>query len=1542
MCASALVPIALGAPGLPAVAAGLTVVGSVGGNVLASLIGESLNAARARTRARSPTDPDAASAPDAVAGPDTGGSAFAELVRQELAARIEQVLAAQDQQAEALAATLALVLERIDATAVVVGEVVVGGQEQLLRELMAGFAGLGEQVAGLGPLLRGLDGSVVRLQQSLARQDAEHRFDRSQQQWVIALLLEFHEQLAELAIRLPDAATTADPGPVKLSAVWAGRCPYQGLAPFGPAQTAVFYGRGQYTARLLTMVATHTGSGPIIVTGASGAGKSSLLHAGLLPELRMPTQDSLAAAYGTADWPQITFTPGSRPLEQLAVQLAVRCHADPDHVLNELRTDPAGAAVRRARQVLATEQIRRASGDGARARAQQGPQRLIVVVDQFEELFTLASADYTGHPGQGEGPGSPREDEAFVSALEALTARPDVDAVAEPSARSAGSRGERGFTGRAADRLPAGLVVLAVRGDFLDRCSAYSVLARALEEKLFVLDPMNEQELRRTITGPAAAAGLRVEDGLAEQIVNDLISHLRTTAARPGRIGGSAGSGAAGALPLLSMAMARTWLNREGTRLTHAAYDHAGGVASAVTDTAEDTYTRLDPRQQQIAQRILLALTITGTDGQISRRRIPLTELTELSQSADGDHPGSDHLQQVQQVVEAFTTARLMTAMSSAGASDLLPEPTPTSAQGSAAGPTGPGLGAETASTASLTRSRRSSDTRSTSEPAATVELAHDVLLTAWPRLRSWLAEDRADRIVHGQIAEDAAEWDRSGRDASFLYRGSRLEDAQTAAARWRTDPGRYPALGLSDAASAFLAASTRATTRTRRRWQAAAGVLAGLLVIAVITAVTSVRFGRDADQQRDLALSRSAQFLSRQTAAHSESLPDDPATSARLAAAAWSISKTDEASASMAALLSQPQRAVLTGHTHWVFSVAYSPDGTRLATGSADGTVRIWDARTAIQLGEPLIGHAGAVRSVVFSPDGTRLATGSDGSAVRIWDARTGTPIGNPLIGHSKRVSSVVFSLDGSRLASGSDDGTVRIWDARTGTPIGEPLTGHTSWVNSVAFSPDGTRLATGSADKTVRIWDARTGTPIGEPLTGHTGEVHSVALSPDGTRVASGGEDGKVRMWDARTGAPISKPLDHTGVVWSVAFSPDGTRLASGSADDTVQIWDARTGTPVGEPLTGHTDDVNSVVFSPDGTQVASGSNDFEARIWDARTGAQLGEPLISRTDGVSSVAFSPDGSRLATGGDDGTVRIWDARTGTPISKPLVGHTGVVWSAAFSPDGTRLATGSFDGTVRMWDARTGTPIGEPLTGHTSWVSSVAFSLDGSRLATADSDFKVRIWDARTGAQLGKPLTGHIDVVQSVTFSPDGTRLATASDDRTARIWDARTATPIGQPLTGHIDWVQSVAFSPDGTRLATGSADKTVRIWDARTGTQLGKPLIGHTDEVSSVEFSPDGTRLATGGKDLKVRIWDARTGIQLGGPLAGHTGLLQSVAFSPDGTQLATGSDDDTTRIWDVALPRDPLGAVCAIAHRGFTPEEWRQYIPDAYRPTCPASR
>ncbi|KAF7968265.1 hypothetical protein HWV62_31107 [Athelia sp. TMB] len=394
------------------------------------------------------------------------------------------------------------------------------------------------------------------------------------------------------------------------------------------------------------------------------------------------------------------------------------------------------------------------------------------------------------------------------------------------------------------------------------------------------------------------------------------------------------------------------------------------------------------------------------------------------------------------------------------------------------------------------------------------------------------------------------------------------------------------------------------------------------------------------------------------------------------------------------------PLLQMLHGHEGYVQCVCFSPDGTRIVSGSSDNTVRVWDALSGQLALPPLQGHEDRVTSVGFSPDGSRIVSGSSDNTVRVWDALTGQPALPPLQGHKDAVWSVCFSPDGSRIVSGSSDNTVRVWDALSGQSALMSLWGHGDRVTSVCFSPDGSRIVSGSSDWTVRVWDALTGQPALPPLQGHEGPVTSVCFSPDGSRIVSGSEDKTVRVWDALTGQPALPPLQgHEGPVHSVCFSPDGSRIVSGSADTTVRVWHALSGQPALPPLQGRVGVVISVCFSPDGSRIVSGSSDEIVRVWDALSGQPALPPLQGHADRVMSVCFSPDGSRFVSGSSDNTVRVWDALTGQPALPPLQGHEGPVWSVCFSSDGSRIVLRSRDDSTCVWDACTGHPIVEDQT---------------------------------------------------------------------------------------------------------------------------------------------------------------------------------------------------------------------------------------------------
>ena len=523
-------------------------------------------------------------------------------------------------------------------------------------------------------------------------------------------------------------------------------------------------------------------------------------------------------------------------------------------------------------------------------------------------------------------------------------------------------------------------------------------------------------------------------------------------------------------------------------------------------------------------------------------------------------------------------------------------------------------------------------------------------------------------------------------------------------------------------------------------------------------------------------------------------------------------------------------------GHTSEVTCMSYSPNGCHVATGSYDGTIRIWDAETGSTVGEPLK-HLCGVTSVGYSPDGHRIVSGSD--AIRIWDAETGAAIGQPLEGHTGTVTSACYSPDGQRIISGSWDMTIRIWDAETGAAVGQPLEGHTHSVKCVGYSPDGQHIVSGSNDKTIRIWDAETGAAVGQPLEGHTTYLNTVCCSLDGQHIISGSNDKTIRIWDAKTGAAIGQHLEgHINYVESVCYSPNGRRIVSGSRDKTIRIWDAETGAAVGQPLKGHTSDVTSICYSLDGQCIISGSWDNTIRIWDAKTGAAIGQPLEGHINYVTSVCYSPDGQRIISGSRDKTIRIWDAETGAAVGQPLEGHTSFVASVCYSPDGRRIISGSWDNTIRIWDPETGAAIGQPLKGHIHFVQSICYSPDGRRIISGSNDTTIRIWDAETGAAIGQPLEGHTSIVESVGYSPDGRRIISGSWDKTIWIWDAETGAAVRQPLEGHTSVVTSVGYSPDGWRIISGSEDKTIRIWDAETGAAIGQPLEGKSSAASLLD--------------------------------------------------------------------------------------------------------
>jgi len=1213
-------------------------------------------------------------------------------------------------------------------------------------------------------------------------------------------------------------------------------CPYPGLAAFTRDQAGWFFGRDGLTADLLRRLDAATSrGGPVMVVAASGAGKSSLLQAGLLHQLA----NGALPAEGSRDWPRVVIVPGAHPIREAAAALAA---ALPATAMQRL---PQGSGAEYLdTMLLSLAQTAVLPGRPAA--------RVVLVVDQFEELFTLCESEAE----RGE----------FVSWL------------------------WRAADGRRAGG-PMALVTCGLRADFYAQCvTGHAELRRSLQTDQLVVGPMSEDELRQAIVLPAQAAGLEIEPGLADLLLAELRAGNNHLLARDGL---GAADYDAGRLPLLAHALRATWQQRHGCILTVDGYRATGGIDHAIAETADSVFNRLDDTGQSKAKLMFLRLVKIGDAASGDVRR-PVTR-PDLATGAP-----------VEAVLDAFIGSRLLTSTRDA------------------------------------------------------VQITHEALLSAWPKLKGWLDEDRAGHLTRQKIEDTAADWERR-RDPSLLYRGASLE----AAGSWAsTHPGE-----LTSAAGGFLAASRQLARRSAVIRRSAVAVLTALTLIAAAAAGIALWQRGVASQQRDQAIFNQVVAEAGQLQSTNQSL------AAQLNLTAWRMDRTPSLTAQLLSTSTAALADPVPGPGGQVFSVAFSPDGHTLAGGSIDGKVQLWNAATPahpVPIGQPLTGPANGIGSLAFSADGRTLAGGSGDGKVWLWNVTSPAHMaraGHSLAGPGGQVYSVAFSPDGRILAAGSADGAVSLWNVTSPArpvQIGQPVTGPAGAVWSVAFSPDGHTLAAGSADGKVWLWN--TASPehpalMGQPLTGPGGSVQSVAFSPDGRALAAGSLNGKVRLWNTATPArpaPIGQPLaGPASLIYSVAFSPDGHTLAAGSNDGKIWLWNVTSPAHpalIGQPLAGPAGAVYSVAFSPDGHTLAAGS--FDGSIWSWNLPSTV---LNGPAGGVESVTFSPGGRTMAAGSDDGKVRLWNTTSlshPAMIGQPFAGPGGQVYSVAFSPDGRVLAAGSGNvvassnnGKVRLWNVTSPAhPVRiESLDGLGGAITSVAFSPDGRTLAAGNIDGKIWLWNVTSPAHpalIGQIRTGPADQVYSVAFSPDGRTLAAGSGDEDVWMWNvASPGNParIGQPLTGPGGPVQSVAFSPDGQTLAAGSDDDKVWLWNVTAPhhpVQIRQPLTGPASPVMSVAFSPDGHTLAAGSDD-DVWLWNITSPAhpeQIGQPLTGPASMIGLVAFSPDGRALAAGANDDMSWLWNLNLSQ-VINRICSTSSGNLTPGRWSRYIPQLpYDPPC----
>jgi WD40 repeat protein len=681
--------------------------------------------------------------------------------------------------------------------------------------------------------------------------------------------------------------------------------------------------------------------------------------------------------------------------------------------------------------------------------------------------------------------------------------------------------------------------------------------------------------------------------------------------------------------------------------------------------------------------------------------------------------------------------------------------------------------------------------------------------------------------------------------------------------------------------------------------------------------------------------------------------------------------------------LLTRLQEPIATlAHDGAVAAVAFSPDGQHAATGSADRTVRTWDARTGAPE-QKLSGHEGPIVAVGYSADGARILSHSQDGTARLWDVGKGACLAT-LRDASGPLWLAQLSPTGSRIVTVTQDArgrAARLWDGRTGAPLAT-LFGHETAVANARFSGDGRRLVTTSPGA-ARLWDAERGTLVAA-LVGHTGTIKDAVFSPDSRRVVTSSADQTARLWDAETGAPLATLEGHTGTVYSASFTlASGKAVMTISADGTARLWDAQTGAPMFQPV-GHPRYSQILALSQDGARMVVVSESGAVELWDRILGHMRAQ-LSGHAGEVVATAFAPSGRRIVTGGSDGTVRLWDGRSGQPLLL-FRGHFGKVQALSVSADGTRLISGSADGTARLWRlVAPGYP--QPLDGHGSEVASIAWSADGQRLCTTSRDGTARLWERKSSSLLvelpahsgplqgarfiswpdgGKPseavltvdpggegsggrvpsrvrisdartgtlrseLGGELDFGRTLAVSSDGRRVLTASEGGVGALWEPQ---PTPQPprrvatLNETAGELAAAVFSPDGSLLATASEGGAVRLWDGRSGAARASGK--HDGRVGALAFDEAGQHLLSGGGDRTARIFDTQSGRELFA-LSGHTGEVRLVRYSPDGTRALTIDAGERAWLWD---PRDGR-LVAALAKHSSKEYQATVWSPDSSR-------
>jgi WD40 repeat protein len=1267
-----------------------------------------------------------------------------------------------------------------------------------------------------------------------------------------------------------------------------GESPYQGMAYYDVADADRFFGREALTAELVD----HLRQQPLLaVVGASGSGKSSLVRAGVMPALqgKMPLVDGKPPPAGSARWAYHLITPTARPLESLAASLT-----------------------RSSESVTATSTLIDDLGRDARSlhlyarRLVSGEQRLLLLVDQFEELFTLCKNE--------------TEQGAFVDNL-LYAAQPDND-----------------------PKNSVVTLVLTLRADFYHHCARFPALRTALENQQKYIGAMTRDELRRAIAEPAKAGQWEFQAGLVEQLLQDVGNEP-------------------GALPLLSHALLETWQRRRGRTLTLAGYRAAGGVQGAIAKTADDVFSRFTDEQKTIARIIFLRLTELGEGVQDTRRRVRPDELKlthadtdEVLQvlktladarlvTTDDDEIQVSH----EALIRNWGTLREWLDDDREG-NRIQRRLTEAANQWVEFGKDPSllyrGVLLQQAQVWLRTTNNPPNQRESEFLHASLVETQVQIQREAQIQIRGIWLRRVSFALVIAILATIVAFWQfRIATDERGQAQGAATEAAQ---ARATSDENAN--LANKQRLQAQIAATSEAKARSTSDANAIIAEQAKIAAEAARNESNKLKEQIRADQIAQQAL----------LANIDTTLEQYPLRAILLAVEAVKATTPPVPSAlqSLYDLLGRTR-----GHVLGQFygrHLAFSPDSKILAS-SAGKTIQLWSVYKENSVPVILEGHEDSINSLAFSFDGRILASASWDHTIRLWSLTNLNEDPLVLKGHKGSVTDVAFSSDGKWLASTGDDNSIRLWAMSKIDNLSPTSEWYEKSVSKVIFSPDSKTLASISkGSKIIRLWSVLK--PNAEPIVLQSEKIiGDIAFAPNGKTLASVGADG-IHFWslDNLNSAPVLLK-GQEGSIFGIEFSPDSKLLASFGLEG-LHLWVLDT--PDSEPisLNGHEGPVWNVAFSPDRKMLASTGGE-QIRLWPIGQPSSVPTRFQGYTNGISTVAFSPDGTILASGNWDDTIQLWSPTSSSIIGLMFDGHESDINSVTFSPDGKTLASASSDGTVRLWSPDNLDNKPQLLRGHGVRITSIAFSPDNKNLVAGNWDNTIQLWslpelksqlispdideDISLNGRMGITIDNHVLIslnetpIYSVAFSPDGETIAAASGDRTIRLWRLKQLNHEPTVLRGHGSAAMSVAFSPDGKTLVSGDAAGFIRLWALADLSREPMVLKGHEDVIYSVAFSPDGRIIASGSRDRTIRLWSLSEldNKPLILKLVGGSGNdIVNIAFSPDGTMIAAAALYAGVNLWP--LQAEGLSTIaCAVAGRNLNMEEWLQYFPDEeYRRTC----